>query len=318
MPVDHGYRESGTPHTQRHIRNIVLGWNIMHPEDPARVVELGCQALDGVWGALRLCGAVGTRHSAFPDEAPRQPCDMETTKRQLLADCILGGYAAEMTLRGKGKISATSIRSVIAFEEAVQDALDALEADWLQAEQDYWRNSRVIKAQYLRRDPTKGLVRRPITILVGFSKTVRFGAVSRLGNVEKRRRKKKGQSPRGRQALRDPKHRFRHKADVTIQFHDKGKFLVSTKGIPLDGVAAVLRQRDLASLGIYVANPAELRQVGHLAYQDPKGRTVQALYFAEYRTACGNKFRANPYARRVKLPSDEITNLVVAALSSPT
>ena len=42
----------------------------------------------------------------------------------------------------------------------------------------------------------------------------------------------------------------------------------------------------------------------------------EALYLAEYRTAFGNAFRANPMAERTPLSNDQIVDLVVKALSS--
>lgn len=289
---DNGFKESRWPNTQRHLRNLVIGWNLRYSDNPERVVELFGTAMDGIFAL-----AASRLKDIDDDEAA-----IRMTRGLFLLSNILKGVA----LQGEDARER--------FETEANAALDILEAEWGQAVQDYWsRGTQVRTVPVTKREDgeTKGLM---LPIAIGASSSTRYGAVTRLGNVTKKRGY--GRKPLPRPFGDKP---YRSKAAVTLQFYGDGRFLVSTTGVKLNGVAKAVRAADLRKRDVKLtrADDAKLREPGHQSFRNRKGEEVEALYFAVYETAFGNGFRSNPDAVRIPLSKEEIIDLVLGGLRTP-
>ncbi len=288
------YRRSPTPHTPRHMRNIILGWNLAH-RDPAKVVELSDLAFRGLAKHIdeQIAGMLA-------EDLPTQERFEEALGQADFAGLLL----ADNLIKGVGLLAGPDSREAALFRGAVETALQAMEAEWDLAVADYWKNSTLMNASCARK--IDGVtVHRQITVACGHSASSRYGAVTRLGNE-------------GRQdKLPHPGKQRRPKADVTIQFRDAGHFIIATKGIELEKVAKAVRRADLMRQGVKLsaADELSLGRTGHLTFTNRAGYAVQALYLAEYGTAFGNGFRANPHAAPMTLEIGEVVRLVLKALA---
>lgn len=290
---DKNFRQSSTPHTPRNLRNVVLGLNLtcqktqvsscgtsllsVKVSDHEKVVRLACLAYHGI--------------AALAKEMAR--LELKTGYNKLfLADVILDGVEAATAPKDRPQVG-KFFRAT--WNEISEAALGAVEAEWLQAQADY-EPARVMPVRYCReRDGQR--IERTIEVAVGDSDSNRFGAVTRLGG-------------KGKPA-----------ADVTIQFYSGlggTRFLISTKGIRLDEVAKVVRAADLKKRGVRLSaeDGERLGQPGHLSFRDKQGHEVQAIYFAEFQTCFGNRFRANSRACGSGLTKSEIVSLVIGVLGS--
>ncbi len=279
----HSVKKTSTPHTPRHLRDMILGWNVLYKDAPEMVVGLASHA----FGCIERC----------IDATADRPKE-KSHKEFFLCSVLLGGAVAHFK----------TVTGLDAEDEAMQMAewfggecergLVALEKEWEQGCKDYWSNTKLRTVQVPKKT-ADGVAFRTVTVAYGRSASTRYGAVTRFGN--------EGQIPE------KPR---RNKADVTIQFSGDGKFVVSTKGIELDRVAKAVREVDLRRRGVNLV-PTDLPLLdrsGHLRFTDVFGREQMALYLAEYRTAFGNAFRANPMAEKTPLKEEEIVELVVKAL----
>lgn len=286
---DHGFKQSRWPNTPRNLRNLVIGWNLRYPDNPERVVELFGTAMDGIFALVV---------SRLQDIDNDDQVVKEARKFFLLPNILEG-------------VSFLGEEARERFETEANAALDILEAEWEQAVQDYWsRETQVRTVPVTKREDgeTKGFM---LPIAIGTSPSTRYGAVTRLGNVQKKRGYGKKPLPR---PYTDKS--YRSKAAVTLQFYGNGKFLVSTTGVKLLGVAKAVREADLRKRGVKLtrADVAKLREPGHQSFQGRKGEEVEALYFAAYETAFGNGFRSNPNAAKTSLSKKEIIDLVLKGL----
>lgn len=290
---DHGFKQSRWPNTQRHLRNLVIGWNLRYPDNPERMVELFGTAMDGVFAL-----AASRLQDVDDDEAA-----VRMTRALFLLPKILEGVA----LLGE--------EARERFETEANAAFDILEAEWGQAVQDYWsRGTQVRTVPVTKREngETKGFM---LPIAIGTSSSTRYGAVTRLGNVTKKR-------GYGRKSLPRPfgDKPYRSKAAITLQFYAPGYFLVSsTPGIMLDGVAKVVRAADLRKRDVKLTktDEARLSEPGHQTFQDKRGKEVESMYFAGYRTAFGNRYRTNRRSPKTALSRQEIIDLVLEGLRTP-
>lgn len=283
----HSPKKTSTPHTPRHLRNAILGWNVLNKDNPSKVVTLASTA----FGCIERC----------IDRAVADGRDGDLVHKDLfLCATLLGGAVAHFKTVFGLDADDEAMVATKSFGDQVESGLVALEEEWKSAVRDYWNGAKLRTAQVAKRTP-EGVAYETVTIAYGRSASTRFGAVTRFGNA--------GQV-QGR-----PR---RNKADVTIQFSGDGHFVISTKGITLERVAKAIREADLKRRGVRLT-PDDARQLdksGHLKFADGNGREQMALYLAEYRTAFGNAFRANPFADRTPLKEHEIVDLTVKALSS--
>jgi len=290
---DVSYRRSPTPHTPRHLRNVILGWNILLKNDPAKVVQMSNLAFRGL--AKHIDAQIA---DVLVEGLPTQERFEEALSEVDFAALLL----ADNLVKGVRMLDPSDAATATDFRGALELALRAMEADWDKAVEDYWKNSTLMEASCARK--IDGVtVHRQITVVCGHSASSRYGAVTRLGND-------------GYKLPHQGKAR-RPKADVTIQFHDEGHFIIATKGIELEKVAKAVRRADLMRQGVKLSAEDELLlgRTGHLTFTNLAGDTVQALYLAEYGTAFGNGFRANPYAAATALEISEVVKLVLKALA---
>ncbi len=292
---DVSYRGSSTPHTPRHLRNVVLGWNLLLKDDPAKVVAMSDLAFRGLAKLIDEQIAETLAEGLPTQERFEQALSEVDFASLLLADNLA---------KGVRMLDPSDAAAAADFRDALELALRAMEADWVKGVEDYWKNSTLMSASCARQ--IDGVtVHRQITVACGHSVSSRYGAVTRLGNDGQRDKLPHPGKPR------------RPKADVTIQFRDAGHFIVATKGIELEKVAKAVRRADLMRQGVKLsaADEAQLGRTGHLTFTNRVGEPVQALYLAEYGTAFGNGFRANPYAAATALEISEVVKLVLKALA---
>ncbi|MEY4745142.1 MAG: hypothetical protein RL272_1087 [Candidatus Parcubacteria bacterium] len=280
----HSVKNTATPHTPRHLRNMILGWNVLYKDAPAKVVRLASDA----FGCIERC------IDAASEDHPKD----KSFKKFFLHAVLLAGATAHFKTRVGLDADDEAMRMAASFSAACDDGLAALEKEWERGCKDYWSGTKLRTVQVPKKTP-EGIAYKTVTVAYGRSASTRFGAVTRFGN--------EGQLPE------KPR---RNKADVTIQFSGDGKFIISTKGIELDRVAKAIRETDLRRRGVNLDKPdvGLLDRSGHLRFTDAFGREQMALYLAEYRTAFGNAFRANPMAEKTPLKEEEIVELAVKAL----
>jgi len=306
---DNTYRQSRTPHTPRHLRNVVLGWNLLYRDQPEKVVALADMAFRGIEQSLmRAVGEELCMEKRHGDDGSLLTGALEQIDcRQLfLADAIVNGVFTDIVVCGDaGLDTAEAEKGVCRFRDEVEAALDAMEAEWELGVQDYLKRTKIVRTAY-GKEVDGAAVYREIAVAYGFSESTRFGPVTRFGNESQGRRGRPYQ-----QCAERPK------ADVTIQLYGNGRFLISTKGIELGEVASAIRRADLMRKGVALgdAQASKLSDTGHLTFTSRVGEQVQALYLAEYRTAFGNAFRANPRAAATALEDEEIVTLTLKALS---
>ncbi len=285
--------QSVTPHTPRHLRNMILGWNLIHRDRPQVVVELADTAFSGIEARL----------ASLTNEAEK-PLSVDDHRDLFLVDAVIHGVLKLATgLAVDAEEEADAAITAEAFRTAAEQGLEAMESEWRLGVEDYGRRTRMIHATHCRQ--VEGVtVGRSIVLAVGQSDSSRFGPVTRLGN----------EGPRDRRPHRDLN--ARPKADITIQFRSDGRFVIATKGIELCRVARAIREADLRRKGVKLTDEQArgLDRIGHQSFVSITGEVVQALYLAEYRTAIGNGFRGNPYAESTALDTDEIVSLTIKAL----
>jgi hypothetical protein len=273
---DTGMRKSATPHTPRTLRNIILGWNIVYRGEWLNVVALS--------------------HALFltMDKMAEGLNDQGKANELFLADRILAGLAKSCPER---------VRKELGFE--VEQALQAMEKEWLKAEDCYWSKDTMLAAAtycYLREGYPVG---KEIIVIDGVSDSRMFGKVCRRGNDFSR-----GQKPNDSKPVRA-------KADVVIQWYDERHFVVSTNKVLLHQVVADLRRADFEKKGAVLAEDdlTKLGEPGNLAVRDGSGNTVHGFYLADYLTACGNRFETNPTAPATALTRMEVHGIVLKALA---
>jgi len=297
---DETYRRSQTPHTPRHLRNVILGWNLLHKNDPAKVVDLSDLAFRGLAKNVEAQVVENLADGLPTQERFEEALGEIDFAKLLLAESVMGGVCLKFGAADGQDEEAEAL----SFCAAAEAALDAMEAEWDEGVKDYWKDSTIMEASCARK--VDGVtVHRRITVVCGQSASSRYGAVTRLGNEGRQgKMPHQGKPPRP-------------KADVTIQFHDEGHFIIATKGIELDKVARAVRRADLMRQGVALTAEDEqsLGRTGHLTFTNRVGETVQALYLAEYGTAFGNGFRANPFAASASLDVGEVVKLVLKALA---
>lgn len=279
--------QSTTPNTARHLRNIVIGWNVLLNDSPGDVLKLTALAFKAVEGMV--LGAI--------EHKVKKGCAREEAIRTVnVRKFFMKKRICEQVQRMTSDEDLASW-----FEGWAQRALDCLEEEWTVAIDDYWTRGNVTKLSIVQVKEGQQYGSDAV-LAIGHSDSSRFGQVTRFG----------GYDPRN---IRMHNAGHREKADVTVQLYGEGKFLVSsTNRIKLHQVAAVLRQADLAKRGIREENMGLLRKPGHVSVKDADGNSVQTLFFAEYETAVGTAFRANPFAEPTVLTDEEIKRLVKKGL----
>ena len=295
---DETYRRSATPHTPRHMRNICLGWNLMLKDRPETVVRLAETAFRGMSKLVERL--------IMESEERGEMLRESDFRRLFLVDSVAQGVLLHRQSEDlSGQSDEAAAEEADKIRGSLEAALQAMENEWRRGVDDYWNRTTLVETTCAR-NIDGATVYRQITVAYGVSNSTRFGAVTRLGNE-------------GHKDYRPHKGRpSRRKADVTIQFQGDGRFIVATKGIELDGVARLVRRSDLMRKGVELSagDLRSLGSVGHLAFTNRVGHRVQALYLAEYGTAFGNGFRANPHAEASSLSHSEIVKLVLEALKA--
>jgi hypothetical protein len=285
------WKGTATPHTPRHLRNMILGWNLLHRDRPAEVVRMA----DAAFGCI----------TRLVDKAVVDGTEGVDVREHFLFEEMLKGTMAHFrTVMGLSAPEQELFAACEGFRKDGERALRALEDDWNRGVRDYWHGSTRVRKITVAKRTEQGVAYEHLTMAVGRSPSTRFGAVTRLGN-DRYRPAHPGKAPRA-------------KADVTVQFYDQGSFVISTKGLRIERVAQAIRETDLRRRGVSLteADAASLSKPGHLRFTDAFGREQEALYLAEYRTAFGNGFRANPFAAKTPLKDEEIVELIVKALAS--
>ncbi|HTM68679.1 MAG TPA: hypothetical protein VL426_05245 [Candidatus Binatia bacterium] len=280
----HSVRKTTTPHTPRHLRDMILGWNVLH--EPDVTVGLASNAFSCIERCI--------------DAIADKPKEEVNHKTFFLFSVLINGAIRHFKTKLGLDAEEEAMRSAAWLDAECEKGLMALEQEWLDGERDYWSNTKLRSVQVAKKTQ-EGVAYQTVTVAYGRSASTRYGAVTRFGNS--------GENPA------KPR---RNKAEVTIQFSGKGKFIISTKGIHLDRVAKAIREADLRRRGVNLTKSDRevLDRSGHLSFADQRGNERQALYLAEYRTAFGNAFRANPMAEKTPLSEEEIVELAVRALSS--
>lgn len=298
ITVDHNHKTSATPHTARHLKNMILGWNLLC--GPERVIQLAHTAFSGIESLIAL---------EAEDLAALQPDKVVARIREMfLFHRLMEGINAH--LANVHVFSSTSEQEAGTeaeqFRVTADQALQCWEGEWDEAVNDYWKNAR-LRTVIINERKGDEVRPRKATVVIGTSDSERFGQVARLGNEG---------HPEARPFKGKP---FRYKADVIIQFHRNGRFHISTRGeIFLDDVAKLLRQADLTKKGVRITPElmAELSRPGNLAVKNERGSRVETIYFPEYRKGLGNAFRSNPQSPLCMVHSKEIEDLTCKGLSS--
>lgn len=278
-----GGTNARTPHTRRHLRKLVDGLNMLHPNHPETVlayVQAAFQAIDLMATDAKMAALGMTSLLAWVD---RELGDNNQTSPETLRKCL--GHAGSVFLvdlvidEMRGWPSSTDH-----LIEEFDRALDAEELEWTRAEADFSDREKTKVRRTKGSFPLKNGTAEEIALVVGRSDSPRFGEVAR----------------------------HKAKAEMVIQFYPNGKFLVYTKSLPLDKAVAAVRKLDLERRGIPVAEikNAALDRVGHCVAKDASGRSVETLYFAEYRKAFGNAFRSNPLSSDCLVSGDELAGLI--------
>jgi hypothetical protein len=290
-----------TPHTARHLRNMILGWNALYPSDPEKVFALASVAFGSIEQNVRML---------FENDDAQE---LDVRKLFRIEEILVGTedhFAAAMPGASDGKIK----HEARTFAAQAEKSLREMERQWHAAMNDYW--SATTSGKTIEMLPqVEGKKRRKVAVLFGRSESQRFGAVARRGNCEPydwKSRKATGTRPQPRQP-------HRPKADVVIQMYGRGLFVISSvNGIRLDRVAMALREADLRKQNVEITATvkAQLSSPGNFVYKSRTGAFVHAIYFTNYRGAVGNYFRANPYSPVSALTEADIRDIVVATLAS--
>ncbi len=288
--------DSPTPHTQRHLNNLIIGWNRLF--SALVVARLSHTAFGS------LMHEVNTHQAQLLEDDPSGAllANDQTDYRQFFwFDRILA--AAPSYFEADQCVDVVEW-AVLTFQDRSEKAFARLEREWNDGERDYW-------------DPTKTQLKRLALIVtapdgtksngarvlcIGRSTSSRYSAVARHGN-------------RNPTAEREE----RWSADIVIQSNplDPGRFSITTKGIKLNNIAAALREADLVKKGVEITEElrARLSQPGNIQARDREGRPHEAIYFPVFETALGTAFRTNPDLEPTALSHDEIVTIVVRTLA---
>lgn len=295
VAVDPHHRDSNTPHTARHLKNMILGWNLMY--GPEKVVQLVHQAFSGIYQMI---------DNEAVDPLPADKAISRTRELFLLDQMVIGvndHLLTEGCFTDDAEVKAGE--GAEQFRGAAEQALQVWEEEWNESVKDYWTNARLRTVIIAERKGAE-IIRRKGTVVIGTSDSERFSQVARLGNEG---------HPDARPFQGKP---FRYKADVVVQFHRDGRFHISTRGeICLDEVAKLVREADLIKKGVSItpALRVELARPGNLIVKNERGSLVETIYFPEYRKGLGNAFRSNPHSSRCLVHSKEIEDLTCKGLA---
>ncbi len=302
-----------TPHTPRHLRNMILGWNAQYPNDPHKVYALASVAFGAIEQNVRMLY-----------DNPEDMHDLDVRKLFRIDEILVGTEAHfEATLHPFVVNDAGRVKSETrTFAVQAEKALGEMERQWHAAIGDYFRHAIGREVEMLPQ--VEGKKTRKVMVVFGRSESQRFGAVARRGNTESgtwvkeagQGKKKSWKVTGPRPQPQQPK---RAKGDVIIQMYGRGLFVISSvNGIRLDRVAMAIREADLRRQGVEITEQvkAQLASPGNFVYRNRQGRFIHAIYFTNYRGAVGNYFRANPYSPTSALHEQAIQDLVVAALST--
>ncbi len=276
-----------TPHTQRQLRNMIIGWNMLRL--PATVVEFAKIA----FGSIEC--AIGAHQMQLLEDDPsgaKLASDQFDHREFFWCDRIIA--AAPKYFAAAHNVHDVE-QATLAFKDLCEKALVRLEQEWLLSERHYWSG-----ATSVQRYAVKDVGSR--TVCVGRSLTQRFSAVARYGNKT---------PSEGRPE--------RWSADLTIQFGKPGYFSVTTRGgIKLPKIAQAIREADLAKRGVVVTDElrATLDRPGNVVAVGVDGEPVEAIFFAIYETCVGNMFRSNPFATPTALTEQEIEQIAVRTLGT--
>ncbi len=279
-----GYKNSETPHTPRHIRNIILGLNHRYKDHPGLVVAI----VHAILGVVDM-----NMKEVFEKNGPAVLASFDFSTFLVASSIIAGAPAYFTTTMGADSPDAIA-RAVRRLTTEINASLVALEQEWELGEHDY-NNNAYRRMVDCRRQTSRGVLTRRRTIVVGTSISSRFGSVTRRNG----------------------------ECDITIQFYGPGKFVISTSDqtLVLDNVAAKLREADLVKKGVTTLTAADrllFTRPGNMQYADKDGVMHDALFLAEFRTALGNAFRSNMDAESTTLTEVEVVDITVAALAELT
>jgi hypothetical protein len=302
--VDHEVKSSKWPHSQRTLRNFVTAFNLAHPKRPDVVVDTMRFAFNGalIYAEQQAKIAAGNPDAVLAD----LPEDVRTkiARHAFLMPNIIEALAVygEETQRN--------------FVRDYEAAFDLYEAEWLDAERDYYDPKKTQvhsgvenKLPERRRVDNQGNEYfEPITVVVTISSSQRIGAVCRRGNWSKDRGKSR----------KDQSNPARRGADVVVHFDgtNQRRFTVSTNDISLREVAAAVRAADAIAKGVRGMNPQHVKQMmepGHGTVSLPDGTKIQLLYLAEFEKAFGH-LRSNPHSEPTALSKAMVGELVRRAL----
>lgn len=309
--------KSSTPHTRRHLRNVVQGLNLLYKDQPSaatRIMHVAFGCIERLVDAALLdlldefrrrreqaLAAHESRQDSCTDGTAFHQCQSAPTipdmirtagfdfRELFLVEQLLGGAPAYFaTIFGIDAHEEIEL-AVKQFACELESALKVMEQEWREAEGDL-RQARK-RTVTVQRKTDQGTMCKVITLVDGSSRSTRFGAATR----------------------------WYKRADVTIQFKEKGKFVIATTGLLLDRVAQVLREADLRKKGVEVtaADRLSFAKPGNLRYADRSGAVHDALFLTEYRKTFGNAFRSNPNSEPTALSRREIVDLTIEALAKP-
>jgi hypothetical protein len=262
--------DSRWPNVALHFRNFLTGLNLVHRDNPERVLKLGNMACNAVLKCLRSeLEAVEPTIQALIDEfnEKSEPClatpvqlekwraryeNHYQLRLEIEKNLVKNLFAWSRLLPRVRKLYADHPQYVSYFEQQAELAFAACQREWGQACKDACSDKlKVINNVQI--DPVAfGIenMRRPagrenlLNVQIGYSKSIWFGKVLRLRNKPET---KDGQVVRPAPFSNLPE---KHGSDVAIQFFADGpqgiKFLLSSrKGITLQPLAFWLRRGDL-------------------------------------------------------------------------
>ncbi|MFH1047179.1 MAG: hypothetical protein V1738_02650 [Patescibacteria group bacterium] len=250
--IGHETRDSATPHTPRHLRNLIGGLNLILKQKPAeelkpgelngpeRVLQLVHMALNGVAKALPDCLAAAEMQLELHFGQEGTSFEVRLVQREKAEnDQVKKLFTWGQLLKNVEACYAERPEYIKYFKDMAEVAFQALEQQWLIAERDYWDKNKCRVIENIRLDPAAfGLDsrRNPVTVAILKSKSTRGGDMTRRGNEPRWLRQKLIPEPMPGQPLRK-------KADFTIQILEEGpdgtKFQISTRKVK--DVAADLR-----------------------------------------------------------------------------
>lgn len=268
------FRAHGSTSTVPHLRNLIMGWNLLCPDNPAQVYQLASLAFHGL--LANLIKLAEERHGRGLD-------DREIAMRALnlfMLPSIRTGlkiYLREQCDEEGAELRPPPDVTLQQWESTAARALAGLEAEWNLAEYDFRHRGE------LKQVSVNGAVLKVAIVTSGSS---RFG----------------------------PWARYTLKPQLILQFQPNGKFTISSHKHSLEKVARAIWQAELERWNMTTSSALEAVIRGEQPPTGPPSHPSRWFYLFVSKTLFGNFFRSNPYMPQCKLIPDEIISLTLRSL----